>query len=66
MSIKELLLEYKKLRNMTDLQWRQYCLRYATRNASTVEWALFTLFGTLPNDAEPLIRAEMQAFLAGL
>lgn len=64
--VRELLLTYKKDKKMSDMEWRKFCKRYATRNVSTVVWEMKVLYGELPKNISVKIQEQMQAFCTEL
>lgn len=64
--VRELLLTYKKDKKMSDMEWRKFCKRYATRNVSTVVWEMKVLYGELPKNISVQIQEQMQAFCTEL
>lgn len=63
MTIAEMLDKYRQDRQMSELQWKQYCKRYASHRTDTVVWALGVLYGTLPPNIDKLIQIEMKKYL---
>lgn len=60
MTARDILNRFRIDMEMTDIEYINFCKRYATRNISTVIWYLSKLYGKLPKGIdETIIRTEL-------
>lgn len=60
MTARDILNRFRTDMEMTDIEYINFCKRYATRNISTVLWYLSKIYGKLPKEIdEKVIRIEL-------